>query len=190
MTDQPRLIDTDHPTSSGATLSIDGLYRYRLWRSWEGGPRLGWVMLNPSTADANLDDQTIKRCCHYARRDGFGGIEVANLFAWRATKPFDLPEDYATAYGPENAEALDNLFARCATVVLAWGATLRTVVGKRPTWPWLPEIVGPITYRADLVSVELRCLGFTSDGSPRHPSRLDNDAPFARFTPSSFPGTP
>jgi hypothetical protein len=163
-------------------------YRYRLWRSWEGGRRLGWVMLNPSTADANIDDQTVKRCCHYARRDGFGGIEVANLFAWRATQPSDLPHDYETAFGPENGRALDDLFRRCSAVAVGWGATLRPLIAKRRAWPFLTDILEGVAIRATSTSSELRCLGFTADGSPRHPSRLGNDDPFVTFAPASFPG--
>jgi hypothetical protein len=187
MIEQPTLHDADEGRT-GATLSADGLYRYRLWRSWEGGRRLGWVMLNPSTADANIDDQTVKRCCHYARRDGFGGIEVANLFAWRATQPSDLPHDYETAFGPENGRALDDLFRRCSAVAVGWGATLRPLIAKRRAWPFLTDILEGVAIRATSTSSELRCLGFTADGSPRHPSRLGNDDPFVTFAPASFPG--
>lgn len=107
---------------SGAELSACGLYRYRLWREWDA--RLGrvlWVMLNPSVADANLDDPTIKKCCGFARRWGHGGIEVVNLFGYRATQPKDLYE-ITDPIGPDNdwviGEALQKDFP---LVVAAWG---------------------------------------------------------------------
>ena len=76
----------------GATISTDGRYRYDLWRQWEPGPRLGFIMCNPSTADADLDDPTIRRCVGFARREGFAGITVRNLFASIGTKvPLPLP---------------------------------------------------------------------------------------------------
>ena len=73
--------------NKAAILSDDGRYRYLLERQWDERPRMAWCMLNPSTADANIDDQTIKRCIGFAKREGFGGIIVVNLMAFRATSP-------------------------------------------------------------------------------------------------------
>jgi hypothetical protein len=69
---------------------LEGSYRYRLDRWWGPGKRLVFVMLNPSTADAMKDDQTIKRCMYFARREKCDGITVVNLFAWRTTFPSEL----------------------------------------------------------------------------------------------------
>jgi hypothetical protein len=74
----------------GATLSDCGRYRYRLWRRWADGPTVLFVMLNPSTADADVDDPTIRRCIGFARSWGAGALEVVNLYAWRATQPAEL----------------------------------------------------------------------------------------------------
>ena len=72
----------------GAVISDCKRYRYRLWRIWNGSQsRLVFVMLNPSTADGEQDDPTIRKCVGFAERLGYGGIEVVNLFAWRATDP-------------------------------------------------------------------------------------------------------
>jgi len=73
-----------------AVLSDCGTYRYSLTRRWSPGPLLGWVMLNPSRADALVDDPTIRRCVGFARRWGFAGIVVRNLYALRATDPREL----------------------------------------------------------------------------------------------------
>jgi hypothetical protein len=75
----------------GADLSPDGVYRYSLSRSWDfRGGNLNIIMLNPSTADHEVDDPTITRCVERAKRLGFGGLVVTNLFAFRATYPVDL----------------------------------------------------------------------------------------------------
>ena len=72
----------------GAELSGCGRYRYKLWRIWDPDlPPILFVMLNPSTADANSDDRTIRRCVAFAKRDGFGGLLVGNLFAYRTPYP-------------------------------------------------------------------------------------------------------
>ena len=70
-----------------AWISECGRYRYSLTRRFADGLDLVFVMLNPSTADADKDDPTIRRCCGFADRMGFGGIIVVNLFALRAAAP-------------------------------------------------------------------------------------------------------
>lgn len=48
-----------------------------------------FIMLTPSTADADTDDPTIRRCIGFAKSSGFGGLYVGNLFAYRSTQPID-----------------------------------------------------------------------------------------------------
>ena len=75
-------------TDMGAVLGDDGEYRYQLSRIWdEDKPVAGFVMVNPSTADATQDDRTITRCVKYANGMGFGKLVVANLFAVRSSDP-------------------------------------------------------------------------------------------------------
>jgi hypothetical protein len=87
-------------------------HRYLLTRIWDKAtPPVCFIMLNPSTADHHRDDPTIKRCMGFARRWGHGGIQVVNLFAYRATDPKELYMlGYSEAVGPFNqryiAEAL------------------------------------------------------------------------------------
>ena len=66
----------------GAVISECGTYRYRLHRG--EGRTLMFLMVNPSTADAEQDDATIRKCLGFAERNGFGRIVVGNLFAYRA----------------------------------------------------------------------------------------------------------
>ena len=73
-----------------ALFSPCGRFRYRLGRRWGEGPTIAFVLLNPSTADDQRDDPTIRRCIGFARRLGFGGLEVVNLYAYVATDPAEL----------------------------------------------------------------------------------------------------
>lgn len=106
--------------SRGALISECGLYRYRLWRRWGIGPHATWIMLNPSTADADLDDPTIRRCIGFARAWGFSAIEVVNLFALRATNPRELGRS-ADPIGPDNDRHLSEAGRAAELRIAAWG---------------------------------------------------------------------
>ncbi|MBA4180792.1 MAG: hypothetical protein C0506_09410 [Anaerolinea sp.] len=136
--------------TGGATFDATGAYRYRLWREWDASlPAVTFIMLNPSTADATTDDPTIRRCTGFAKRWGFGRLEVVNLFAYRADRPAAL---FAAAdpVGRENARHLREACAASSLVVAAWGNN-----GARATRPGLDG--------------ELACLGLTKLGHPHHP---------------------
>ncbi len=123
-------------------------------------------MLNPSTADENVDDQTVRACMAFARRWGYGAIAVVNLFAYRATDPADLLE-VDDPVGPDNKAALDRHIAEASLIVAAWGAGIERLVRRGATVP-------PVYVRDE---TPMRCLGLTRNGQPRHPCRL------ARATP-------
>lgn len=150
---------------ASAVLSPCGRYRYRLERRWAPGAPLLWVMLNPSTADATEDDNTIRRVVRFTQREGFGAAVVVNLFAWRATDPTDLfrcvgPE------GPDNDWHLMREACEAARVVVAWG----NVSGRM-----LPARVRRVLEQ--LAPRELWCLGTTAAGHPRHPLYVRADQP-------------
>jgi hypothetical protein len=89
------------------------------------------MMLNPSTADAFDDDPTIRKCVGFAKRWGQGGIQVVNLYAYRATDPKELKLAHArgvNVVGPENDQAIvDAMRVRLGgKIVAAWGGKCRT----------------------------------------------------------------
>ena len=142
-----------------AHLSTDGMYRYRLTRQWDNGILLAFIMLNPSTADADVDDPTIRRCMGFARRERFAGIVVGNLYAFRATRPEDMK--WANdPFGPGNAGALDRIAdeAEGAPIVCAWGSSGGIFGGHR-------AFIGRLQRR----KATLVCLGKGANGMPRHP---------------------
>lgn len=141
---------------SRATLSPCRSYRYTLTREWDPAkPTVNFVGLNPSTADEQADDPTIRRCVADARAWGFGRLVMTNLFAWRATDPRELllARD---PIGPENDRHLIEQAAAAARVLGAWGAH------------------GALRERARDVLTLLRqfdvyCLAVTKGGHPGHP---------------------
>lgn len=106
-----------------ADISPCGKFRYSLTRTWEIGlPVVTFVMLNPSVANAEIDDPTIRRCMGFARSWGFGGIVVKNLYPYRATKPMDLflaMKVMDVTGGSRGDQELRNLEG---LVIAAWGA--------------------------------------------------------------------
>lgn len=111
----------DDRARSSAVYSDCGAYRYALTREWGDGPRLLFVMLNPSTADERRNDPTIERCERRARRLGYGAMRIANIFAYRATDPRVLKAAPAPV-GPQNDRVLRRAAGWAAEVLCAWGA--------------------------------------------------------------------
>jgi hypothetical protein len=103
-----------------AELSNCRAYRYSLSRIWDKSkPYVLFIGLNPSTADENTDDPTIKRCVDYARRWGYGGLKMANLFAFRATLPSDLKKA-SEPIGIDNDSHIKELSKDAEITVVAW----------------------------------------------------------------------
>jgi hypothetical protein len=153
-----------------AYISQDGLYRYRLTRSWisESVPgRYGFVtfiLLNPSTADGEVDDPTVRRCINFAKRLGMDGLMIANLFALRATNPRAL----LTAHDPIGPENDANILDACRVarqIIAGWGAQegdLGHLMAKR-----IAEVRSNLAING--CRRDLYALGETRSGAPRHP---------------------
>lgn len=158
----------EEPKSS-AHLSACGAYRYRLERQWDQGrPKVAFIMLNPSTADADQDDPTIRRCIGFAKSWGFGGLIVGNLFALRSTDPGALYR-HPDPVGPDNDKHLGAIARSAEQVVCAWGTHGKLLArGLR-----VSEL---------LADFNLSALKITADGLPGHPLYIaGNTQPRAWF---------
>lgn len=150
----------------GASLSPDGLYRYSLHRRWGGARTVLWVMLNPSTADAYVDDRTISRCIGYSRAWGYEQLRVVNLYALRTTKPEHL-EHHPDPVGPMQMAEWHLAVQGAELAVLAWGEH------KVPRTSW-GDMRKPVTTLLQAHSIPTKALGITKGGDPRHPLYLKN----------------
>jgi hypothetical protein len=175
----PKYID------AGADISPCGRYRYRLWREWRGvaspenwewfgfkdgrGVECGepksvlFVMLNPSTADGEKDDATIRRCVGFAKAWKYDRMEVVNLYAFRATKPRDLWAAGEAKHAPRNQEVIAKAARHAGIIIAAWGAhgAEGDQGGIVRGWMYDPDVYH---------------LGLTKEGHPRHPLYLPGDA--------------
>lgn len=160
-------------TTGSAVLSDCGLYRYRLERRIGDGPTLGGIMVNPSTADANEDDPTIRRWIGFATRLGFGRVVIGNLFAYRSTdvKQLAAVDD---PVGPDNDRHLVEIITRSDTLVVGWGALAKLPKRLRARWCFVDRA-------AKDARVPLMCFGTTKTGDPMHPLFLPYDSALQRW---------
>ncbi len=155
---------------SDASLSKCGNYRYSLMRRWDQGSPLRFVMLNPSTADATVDDPTIRRCMGFARREGCAALIVVNLYAYRSTDPKALLT-CTDPVGPVNDEIL-------------WAHLISARAGQTPVvaaWGVNAEPGRAADVVALVPGVDWRCLGMTKRAAPRHPLYVRGDQPLVSY---------
>lgn len=159
-----------------AVISVNLEHRYLLTRTRRASSGalpdlLAFVMLNPSTADDETDDQTIRRCMMIAWREGFDGIEVCNLRSFRAREPKVCA---AQPRSPVNWMHLETTaeFARKRRkpIVCGWGAAT-----------WIEEDARRFVAMAAAKGATLRCLGKTRSGAPRHPCYIANNQPLEPY---------
>ncbi len=130
-------------------------------------------MLNPSKADAEVDDPTIRRCINFSKKWGFDALRVVNLFALRATDPRQLRVDL----DPESESNLTSVLRaidRAEWAVAAWGTQPRTLFERSRTYRHL--VAGGTATR-------FHCLGSTRSGEPRHPLYVSAATEPAEWTP-------
>jgi hypothetical protein len=165
-----------------ATLSEDGLYRYDLVRHTNvlGAPQTSTVVfvgLNPSTADANTDDPTVRRCVGYARRWQVARMVLVNLFAYRTKDPGLLAGAKLRGVdiiGPDNDMWLRAWCDGRYPVVAAWGG----IAGQYQLRA--AHVLGMVQGREGAPAA-VYCLGTTKAGHPRHPLYMRADAPLQRL---------
>ena len=150
-----------------AIISDCGKYRYELHREWDKKKRkVLFIMLNPSTADGLNNDLTTIRCINFAKKWGYGGIMIGNIYPFRAKRPKDLKkwidddtislESYSS-----NVAHVEEMAEQADMIVCAWGCNYK---GGIPEW---------IDKLGDLFYLEL-C---KDDITPKHPlGNLSKDA--------------
>lgn len=159
-----------------AVLSPCGLYRYRLARAMhptvvdlaQPGPLRGKVLaffgVNPSTADASVDDATVRKWIGFCRIWGVPRFIVGNAFAFRATDVRHLAgvED---PYGAEIGDHITDIITEADVLVPCWGDT-----GKVP-----PKLRGAFDVLMDALlssGKPVMHFGLTKAGDPKHPLML------------------
>lgn len=155
-----------------AVLDHSGSYRYLLRREWDTTkPKALWIMLNPSTANHQEDDPTVKSCIQFTSKWGYGSFEVVNLFAYRSKSPSDLkslPKEVAIGF--ENYSYIQDAMDRADLIVAAWGSNGK--IHKRNQDDELITL---------FEKYQLNCLDILKNGDPRHPLFFSTDKPFKNY---------
>jgi len=148
-----------------AVISRCEKYRYKLTRTWdEDKGKVLFVMLNPSTANHIENDLTTIRCINFAKKWGYGGIMIGNIYPFRAKRPKDLRKWLEISMNPmalnENMRHVREMSKQTDLIVCAWGCN----------FPYMPNWVDEL---GDLFYLELCKDNIT----PKHPlGNLSKDA--------------
>ncbi len=151
---------------SGATFSNCRKYRYKLWRIWDPNkPMVMFIGLNPSTANEDTDDPTIRRVMKFAKDWGYGGVYMMNLFAWVTPKPEELKK-CENPLG-DNNNMLEAVAAKSELIVCAWGAFKEAKERSMEVTKMFPQGM---------------CLGINGDGSPKHPLYIAGNTRLIKYS--------
>ena len=159
-----------------AVLSADGLHRLRLDREvQESGPVFAYFGINPSTADAERDDPTVKKLREFTRINGGSRFIVANVFSYRSTDVRALKKiDVRACNTWESLVHLGNVIAEADILVPMWGDVAKVSARHRGTVLALLETLERL---APSLGKKLLHFGVTQGGSPRHPQYLPYSTP-------------
>lgn len=142
------------------------LFRYTWELVWDPSrPLCVFIGLNPSTADQDGPDPTVRRCVAFAKAWGYGGLLMLNLFAFRATEPRDMKAT-TDPVGPDNSRWLLERAAHVnetgGIIIAAWGGHGGHLNRSRKV-------------RELLRGIPLHYLTLTKGGEPGHPLYLKGD---------------
>lgn len=165
-----------------AIISPCAMWRYRLERRWGRGPTMLFIMVNPSTADAEQDDPTVRKCIGFAQRHCYGRLLVGNKFALRSTDIKGLRNSsYASLIGQDNDAHLRGMLLECDIAVAGWGQLAKLPEALRGRWKDVVRL-------ADDAGKTLRCFGTNADKHPKHPLMTGYATPLTAWEVPWFAG--
>ncbi len=155
---------------SGAVFSPCGTWRYTLWRDIaDQGLVAALCGVNPSTANADENDATIRKDIGFAQRLGWRRIIKINKFAYCAKDVNRLKTAFDPC-GPENDDHIQAVLAECDVFVPCWGPLAKLPKPLRDRWRTVVRM-------AQEAGKPIMCLGTAQDGQPRHTLMLAYETP-------------
>jgi hypothetical protein len=159
--------------TGGASFSDCGKYRYVLQRWWgpATAPYALWIGMNPSTADADVDDPTVRKELRMTKRMGVAGYIKCNVMDYRATSPKMLLKPGVIPCSDGNVETIAALANPAAEVILCYGVL----------HPSLQRHADAVVEALSRTGRQIMCLGLTKDGHPIHPLYQRDDTALVPF---------
>ena len=155
-------------SNGSAVLSDCGLYRYRLERSVaESGPVYAFFGVNPSTADAAVDDATVRKWRGFVTRWGGSRFIVGNVFAYRSTDVKALATA-ADPIGRLNNDHLKRIIEEADILVPCWGDQTKVPAELRMHFHWMRQVLAE-------AGKPVQSFGLSKGGFPMHPLMLGYD---------------
>ncbi len=155
-------------------------YRYIL--GTRGKNPLICIGINPSTAQPDHLDNTLKSVERIALGNGFDSFIMFNVYAQRATNPDTMEKVCNPMLHRENLEAFRYVLSisEHPSVWAAWGA----IIEKRK---YLPECVRDMVSVGEEYNAQWYCAGaVTKKGHPHHPLYLRKDEKLKSFDVSAY----
>lgn len=150
-------------------------YRYTLERH-VGAGRLVYAFfgINPSTADASLDDQTVRKWRGFSERNNVGRFIVGNVFSYRATDVKELGLTTDDLFGDDHWRMQKHIIRSADALVPCWGSQAKVPKHLRC---WIDQLFDTLCDQNYRYGTPLLCFGKTKAGDPKHPLTLGYDTP-------------
>ena len=155
-------------------------YRYIL--GTRGKNPLICIGINPSTAEPDNLDNTLKSVERIALGNGFDSFLMFNVYAQRATSPDDMEKECNLSLHKENLEAFRYVLSisEKPAIWAAWGS----IIEKRK---YLPACVRDLLEAGQEYGAQWFCAGaVTKKGHPHHPLYLRKDEKLKPFDVSTY----
>jgi len=158
-------------------------YRYLL--GTRGENPLICIGINPSTAEPDNLDPTLKSVQRIADGNGFDSFLMFNVYAQRATRPDDMDRALNEALHRANMAAFRYVLGNVGkghrpAVWAAWG----TIIEKRP---YLPQCVREMAAIGEEYGARWLCAGKCSNkGHPHHPLYLRKEEQVRDFDVKTY----
>jgi hypothetical protein len=155
-------------------------YRYIL--GTRGKNPLICIGINPSTAEPDNLDNTLKSVERIAHGNGFDSFIMFNVYAQRATSPDDMEKVCNPLLHKENLDAFRYVLSisEKPAVWAAWGA----IIEKRK---YLPDCVRDMLAAGEEFGASWYCAGaITKKGHPHHPLYLRKDEKIRPFDVAAY----
>ena len=138
-------------------------YKYYNWD--KGKPLVMFIGLNPSTANEDENDPTIRSVERISKHNGYGGFYMMNCFPYVSTDPKKL---YDCSHSIHNEAWLKEIGSISKDIVFAWG-----------NFEGVQKL--GVDYILSNLFPQAKALHINKNGSPKHPLYCKTETKFVNW---------